>query len=98
MGVYTYFNMLRIKNFKDSFWTKYFYLFYFCIISTYNNTEEIVNTESTTSISLSKPVFLYMTKFMSMEYKDMQSKLNEIILATNVSCKYYPVENKATSP
>ena len=32
-----------------------------------------------------------------MEYEDMRSKLNEIVLATNVACKYYPAENKATS-
>ena len=35
---------------------------------------------------------------MSNEYEEMRVQLNEIVLATNVAYKYYPAENKPTSP
>ena len=73
-------------------------------MSTNNNTEEAVhveaniNTPTSANTSTSKPSFPYMGKFMSNEYEEMRVQLNEIVLATNVAYKYYPAENKPTSP
>lgn len=50
------------------------------------------------STSSSKPVFPYMSKFMSLEYEEIRTRLNEVVLALNVAYKYYPAENKPTSP
>ena len=72
-------------------------------MSTNNNTEEVAyakantNMSTYTNISISKPSFLYMGKFISNEYKEMCTQLNDIVLATNVAYKYYPVENKPIS-
>ena len=74
-----------------------FILFVYVIISTNNTIQETVITEGTTSISTANPVFPYMSKFISLEYKEMWLKLNEIVLETNIAYKYYSAKNKPTS-
>ena len=40
---------------------------------------------------------VHKNKFMSFEYEEMRSKLNDVVLATSVAYKYYPAENKPPS-
>ena len=47
-------------------------------------------------ITITKPRFPTLKKFMGNEYEDMRVQLNELVIATNVAYSYYPIEDKPT--
>ena len=59
---------------------------------------EIISVDASISTTTTKPSFPYIAKFILNEYEEMRARLNEIVIATNLTYKYYPAEYKLTLP